>query len=182
MKIFGGNNILVTLQIIETEHKPSEWFEAQISLLFEQLKMLSQTNWKDTVTVYIKSHPRSTGEYDLSRIYQFPFVKPYNEETIEYILHLTFYSTSALDMAQWGIPTLFLYSDTLPEGRKVFIEEFEYPFPDVPSAVDWLSYLEQTENRTVVKEKIARWHSRFYAPFDMSLLTRLLNHHKETVE
>jgi hypothetical protein len=171
--IFEGTNILVTLQIIETEPRQQKWFKEQENLLIEQLEGITDSAWKDKVTVYIKPHPRSNGTYDLSKVLAYPFVKPYDDSVTHFILHLTYYSTSAFDVAQSGIPTLFLYSPYMPEGKQVFLEEFGYPFPNPLSAVEWLEDLADESFKDKIEKGVLNWYERFYAPFDENLFIKL---------
>lgn len=175
-QIKNQKNILVPLQLIESENMPEEWFSDQVDLLAEQFQALEEGDALRQRKIYLKHHPRSSRTYDISRLLQFSFVELYDESVPQdFCLHVTFFSTTAFDYAAYGIPSLFLYSKHIPQGKTVYIDEFEYPYPHINSIRDWLVYLNNSLKKAEVKHGILEWHQKFYSPFNESLFLKLID-------
>lgn len=168
-----GSNILVSLQIIENENVTFEWLQTQVDLLDELFKEYSTQ--ENCSTIYLRHHPRSTKTFDLEKLYKYDFVKDFDASTESFKigLHITFFSTSAFEFASLGIPTFFLYNDTIPQGKNLFFEEFKYPFPEIDSIEEWENKLIHDHNNNVVKI-IKNWYQMFYQEYDENEFIRLL--------
>lgn len=175
-KIDNKQHILVALQLIESENMPENWFSDQVDLLFNQFQELQQSELLDGKRIYLKHHPRSNQTYDISKLLQFPFVALYDNSTPQdFLLHITFFSTTAFDYAAHGIPSLFLYSKHIPHGKTLYTDEFQYPYAHISSIKEWLHFLKDPLIKTEVEQHILKWHHRFYSLFDESLFLKLLN-------
>lgn len=168
-----GSNILVSLQIIETENVTFEWLQTQVDLLDELFKKYSSQ--ENCSTIYLRHHPRSTKSFNLEKLYKYDFAKDFDAspDSFKIGLHITFFSTSAFEFASLGIPTLFLYNDTIPQGKNLFFEEFKYPFPEIDSIEEWENKLIHDHNNDVVKI-IKNWYQMFYQEYDENEFIRLL--------
>ena len=168
-----GSNILVSLQIIETENVTFEWLQTQVDLLDELFKEYSTQ--ENCSTIYLRHHPRSTKSFNLEKLYKYDFAKDFDAspDSFKIGLHITFFSTSAFEFASLGIPTLFLYNDTIPQGKNLFFEEFKYPFPEIDSIEEWENKLIHDHNNDVVKI-IKNWYQMFYQEYDENEFIRLL--------
>lgn len=175
-EITNKKHILVGLQINESERRSKRWFTEQVGLLAEQFQGLEKGDTLGERKIFLKHHPRSTQTYDISRLLQFSFVELYDESVPQdFCLHVTFFSTTAFDYAAYGIPSLFLYSKHIPQGKTVYIDEFEYPYPHINSIQDWLVYLNDSLKKAEVKHGILEWHQKFYRPFNESLFLKLID-------
>lgn len=180
LKVDFGNHILVSLQIIESENMPEQWFSDQVDLLFEQFQKLEGSDLLAEKTIYLKHHPRSTQTYDIRKLLQFSFVELYDHSILhDFLLHITFFSTTAFDYAASGIPTLFLYSNHIPQGKTVYIEEFEYPYGNIFTIQEWLVTLSGSHQKEIIHQEILNWYKRFYSHFDETLFLKLIHEPKK---
>jgi hypothetical protein len=178
--ISKGSCILVAMQIVETENRSQSWFQEQVDLLYRQFKIIEDSiNHKD-LSILIKNHPRSNQSFEMSKLLSFPFVKLYGEhDSLQNIgLHVTFFSTTAFEFASKGIPTLFLYSDVIPEGKSIFEDEYQYPFKNPRSIIDWIEKINNSETEIEVDRTIKNWYQKFYSPYNENLFLKLVNHKK----
>jgi hypothetical protein len=104
-------------------------------------------------------------------------VKGYDEnDSLQNIgLHITFFSTTAFEFASKGIPTLFLYSDVIPEGKTIFEDEYQYPFKTPRSILEWIEKISDPEAEKEVDRTIKDWYRKFYASYDENLFLKLVN-------
>jgi hypothetical protein len=171
----GGNNILAALQIVESENKPAAWFQEQVDLLCSELHDFAEIALLEGVKVYLKHHPRSNRTYNLEKLFAFPFVYDYDEATNnKFCLMVTFFSTTAFEAAAVGIPTLFLYSDVLPEGQNIFTDEFNYPFSAVKSLKDWYEMLNNPILKQKVMSRLEDWYRDYYSEFNENLFLEFI--------
>lgn len=171
-----GKNILVSLQILEEENVSVEWLQTQVDLLNQLFYSYNKANHiQDGSVIYLRHHPRSTKTFNLEQLYAYDFVKEFDEskESYEVGLHITFFSTSAFEFASLGIPTLFLYNDIIPQGKDLFFEEFNYPFPKIETIEDWQEKLLLDKDNEVA-ETIKNWYQLFYQPYDENKFVNLL--------
>lgn len=170
-----GNNILVSLQIIESEDISIEWLSAQVDMLANAFRDYSKIYQSERRTIYLKHHPRSNGSFNLSKLYAFPFVRNFDDlvESRSIRLHITFFSTSAFEFASLGIPTLFLFNAIISEGERIFFNEFEYPYQEWNNINKWL-YAMNEENSEIISSNIKKWYSRFYEPFNEQRFLNIL--------
>ncbi|WP_204343872.1 hypothetical protein [Psychroserpens algicola] len=175
-KINRGPHILVAMQIIETENRSQAWFQEQVDLLHEQFVLLEKNKAYKNRIIFIKQHPRSLQRFDMSKLFQFPFVKPYDgsDESKSIGLHVTFFSTTAFEYAAKGIPSLFLFSDLIPEGKTIFEDEYQYPYKAIRTISDWLEKIEGSDS-TEIDTIMTNWYQKFYAPYDENLFLKLVN-------
>lgn len=161
-----GKNILVSLQIIESEDVSVEWLNAQVDMLAKVFLDYAKIYQLEGRIVYLKHHPRSNRSFDLSQLFAFPFVRQFDDsiESKKIGLHITFFSTSAFEFASLGIPTLFLFNKIIPEGERIFHNEFEYPYQEWNNIIDWLNAM-SGENLEIISCDIKKWYMRFYQPF-----------------
>tara|TARA_B100000780_G_C21117167_1_gene452112 strand:- start:547 stop:1668 length:1122 start_codon:yes stop_codon:yes gene_type:complete len=170
-----GNNILVSLQIIELENVSLEWLSAQVEMLDDIFKNDSTTSQLSNRMVYLRHHPRSNRSFDLQKLYAFPFVKDFDDsiESTQIGLHITFFSTSAFEFASLGIPTLFLFNRIIPQGETLFYNEFNYPYQNWNSINEWITALSQ-EDSFKISRNIKNWYKLFYQPFNEQKFLELI--------
>ena len=175
--ISKGSRILIAMQIVETENRPQSWFQEQVDLLYYQFKIIEDSNNHKDLCILIKNHPRSKQSFDMSKLLSFPFVKLYDEkDSLQNIgLHVTFFSTTAFEFASKGIPTLFLYSDVIREGKTIFEDEYQYPFKTPRSILEWIEIISDSVAEKEVDRAIKDWYQKFYTSYDENLFLKLVN-------
>ncbi|MBR5323657.1 MAG: hypothetical protein IKV14_02425 [Muribaculaceae bacterium] len=159
----SGNIIFYSLQYTSDDL----WDKREFTRLFiDSLKSISKYN----LPIEYKHHPRFDNSVDLQKE-----CKEYNilekRDRIEEIinrtkLHITYFSTTAFEFAAYGIPTYFLISDIVPDGKNIFYDEYEYPlYKDmtIREVIERLNNpIYRDEDAKIVKE----WYNKFYKPFD----------------
>ena len=161
-KIFShthpNRSVLVTLQITEDHTK-----EQNQKLLDEIINMV---NSHDDLVFYIRNHPRFKNDLDVSELFKKTNVAP--KDLIHCFrdcsIHVTAYSTTTFECAEFGIPTVFLKS--LKDNFNMFENEFKYPFDDTLKDV-FLNYKRYSD-------EVINWRERFYSEFDEQKFISLL--------
>jgi hypothetical protein len=157
---FPNINILVSLQFTE-DHTQS-----QNNSLLKELSVFTDKH-KD-FTFYLRNHPRFNNEVDLSVLF-----KKENTELAPLLLsdcfkmcsiHITAYSTTAFECANFGIPTIFL--NTLKEDFNMFETDFCYPLKND------LNYIVQ--HYLECSDLVKKWESEYYSIFDEQKFISLL--------
>lgn len=159
----GGKNIFYSLQYTSDDL----WDKNEFTNLFiDSVKHINKYNFK----VEYKHHPRFDYSVDLQKEcngYDIRETKDRIDEIIKRTkLHITYFSTTAFEFAAHGVPTYFLISDIIPDGKIIFYDEYEYPLymdntiEEVLERLDNPKYSE--EDSKIVKE----WYNKFYTPFN----------------
>ena len=155
-----NKNIIVTLQFTE-DHT-----QIQNNSLLEGL--LAFIDKHKDFTFYLRNHPRFNNEVDLSvlfekentQISQSLLSDCFNQCSI----HLTAYSTTTFECANFGIPTIFL--NPLKEDFNMFETDFYYPLKND------LNYIEQ--HYLECSDLVRKWESEYYSTFDEQKFISLL--------
>lgn len=159
----SGKNIFYSLQYTSDDL----WDKNEFTNLFiNSVKCINKYNFK----VEYKHHPRFDNSVDLQKEckgYKITETKDSIEEIINRTkLHITYFSTTAFEFATYGIPTYFLISDIIPDGKNIFYDEYEYPLYKDMAIEEVIERLENpiyaNKDAKVVKE----WYNKFYMPFD----------------
>ncbi|MBT3417369.1 MAG: hypothetical protein HN427_01190 [Flavobacteriales bacterium] len=156
----SNKNILVTLQFTE-DHT-----QIQNNSLLEGL--LAFIDKHKDFTFYLRNHPRFNNEVDLSvlfekentQISQSLLSDCFNQCSI----HLTAYSTTTFECANFGIPTIFL--NPLKGDFNMFETNFYYPLKND------LNYIEQ--HYLECSDLVRKWESEYYSTFDEQKFISLL--------
>ena len=150
--------ILVTLQITEDHTE-----EQNQKLLDEVINMV---NVNEDLVFFIRNHPRFNNNLDLSELLKKTNVAPTSLMQCfkDCSIHVTAYSTTSFECAEFGIPTVFLKS--LKDNFNMFENEFKYPF-DASLEDIFLEY-EKYSNEVI------SWRKRFYSHFDEKKFRSLL--------
>ena len=153
-----NRSVLVTLQITEDHTK-----EQNQKLLDEIINMV---NSHDDLVFYIRNHPRFKNDLDVSELFKKTNVAP--KDLIHCFrdcsIHVTSYSTTTFECAEFGIPTVFLKS--LKDNFNMFENEFKYPFDDTLEDI-LLNYKRYSD-------EVINWRERFYSEFDEQKFISLL--------
>lgn len=154
----SNRSVLVTLQITEDHTK-----EQNQKLLDEIINMV---NSHDDLIFYIRHHPRFKNDLDVSELFKKTNVAP--KDLIHCFrdcsIHVTSYSTTTFECAEFGIPTVFLKS--LKDNFNMFENEFKYPF-DANLKDIFLNYKRYSD-------EVINWRERFYSEFDEQKFISLL--------
>ncbi len=153
-----NRSVLVTLQITE-DHT-----EEQNQKLFDEI--INMVNSNDDFIFYIRNHPRFNNCIDISELEKKTNVAPRSLVQCfrDCSIHLTAYSTTTFECAEFGIPTVFLRS--LKDNFNMFENEFKYPFDATLKDIllDYKRYSDEAIN----------WRERFYSEFDEQKFISLL--------
>jgi len=154
----SNRSVLVTLQITEDHTK-----EQNQQLLDEIINMVNSNN---DLVFYIRNHPRFKNDLDVSELFKKTNVAP--KDLIQCFrdcsIHVTAYSTTTFECAEFGIPTVFLKS--LKDNFNMFEKEFKYPF-DATLKDIFLNYKRHSD-------EVINWRERFYSEFDEQKFISLL--------
>lgn len=176
---FMNNNestqMLITLQLTNgcTFEENKFRYERVVSFLKEHS---ANGLWRGN-PILVKHHPRYNGCYDIApMVKQFPKLKfisdSLNDIAKQVSINITVDSTSAFDMAAYGIPTYFLYEKNDKKTRGIWDETFEYPYFDIPfkTLIDMYD-----ANKIEVNKVMFKWFSRYYIPIDKKRIAMELN-------
>jgi len=173
----GGKMILIAPQI--TVSMTMEKNLEQLQVVKDWLTNNSSVINKYGIKVKLKHHPRYNNCIDDSVLYEFPFVENVNGQwdllthAQDIALHVTFYSTTVFDFACYGVPSVILVSEKMPEGREIYGQDFEYPFYSRNTLNDWEFLWDGSQCRHV-SAKVRDWYDRFYEPFNEDKFLALL--------
>lgn len=184
-KSFTPNNtkkILFSLQIVpELDAKVIDnYIDKLYKLITCNKDFLSKNNYK----IIFKHHPRYT-------IYNCPKIN-FEEDFIDFndqtpildllntaCLHMTFHSTSALDAATIGIPSIFI--DMLEEmsPNEIFLNQYKYPCKDmvIKDYKDLEKILVDMDNKEIFTKScndVLKWSRYFYHDFDKKIFEDFL--------
>ena len=150
--------ILITLQITEDHTE-----EQNQKLLDEVINMVNSD--KDLV-FFIRNHPRFNNDLDLSELFKKTNVAPRSLMKCfrDCSIHVTAYSTTTFECAEFGIPTVFLKS--VKDNFNMFENEFKYPF-DASLKDIFLEY-------TTYSDEVISWREKFYSEFNGQKFISLL--------
>lgn len=91
-------------------------------------------------------------------------------------LHVTYFSTTTFEFANYGVPTAFMHDEMSGETlHRFFYEEYGYPLYEGMSVADVVKRLEDSENNASDYIAVKRWYDRFYSPFDEKEFIRIIN-------
>ncbi len=174
----GRNTILFMLQFMPDVGE--ELNTAMMSLLKDSLNQFRTIPKKERPVVLLKNHPRHNHIINLADVfknYEFVHVLPDHAsvEVRKVLISVTFFSTAAFEMAQKGVPSVFLFNDQVLQGYQVFYQDYNYPIQFEDNLLEtWLVYQNNPnrwlDNSTTVKN----WVHNFFQPFDNDVLSQIL--------
>jgi hypothetical protein len=176
------NKIIISLQFM-----PEFGIKLNQEMLFELKRVLKELNSVPNEIkhqVVLKNHPRHNNAVDLKNIIdEFDFVTlMLDKEELnypEYLLHVTFYSTMAFEMAIKGIPTYFLVTENIINGKTQFLEEYQYPI-NQNFTLQKLWSIYENDGKVWLDHSglVKKWSMHFFAPLDKGLFLDLIQHNK----
>jgi hypothetical protein len=155
-----NKSVLVSLQFTE-DHTPE-----QNNRLFTELNMVIDQH-QDFI-FYLRNHPRFNNEVDVSILFRKSNTRDSPLELCDCFnicsLHLTSYSTTTFESANFGIPTVFLKS--LQSEFNMFQTEFSYPLE--------LDLEEVLLDYDAYSSTVRDWALLYYSRFDKVKFISLL--------
>lgn len=177
--VLQSNKILFSLQFL-----PEMGFEHNSDMLehiLSVLKSLESLPLENRPQIVLRNHPRHQNVINIDKLivsdFNFVTLMPENEEfkPLDYSLHVTFFSTIAFEMAMVGIPSYFLSTNSIQQGIDIFLKEYEYPISQAqPLHERWLSYKRDNNEWSLHSDKVKKWSSYFFKPFDKQMLLKLI--------
>ena len=150
--------VLITLQITE-DHT-----ENQNQDMLDEIIRIVDSNEK--LDFYIRNHPRFNNCIDISELEKKTYKAP--ESLMECFalcsIHITSYSTTTFECAEFGIPTIFLKS--IKEDFNMFETDFKYPFD-----IEILDVIKDYNNYS---DEVISWRKKYYSDYDEDKFISLL--------
>ncbi len=128
--------------------------------------------------VFLKHHPRYNNCIDLTSWQRdYPWAQFTTEATVQLVAraayHVTMHSTTTFEYASAGVPTCFLWSERIPDGKRVMLDDFQYV--GTGDFAEMLAYLNDTDEQKVeCSRRISSWYQSFYSPFNKQTCLCLL--------
>ena len=150
--------VLITLQITE-DHT-----EKQNKKMLDEIIKIVDSN-KD-LCFYIRNHPRFNNCIDISELERKTNKAP--ESLIECFalcsIHITEYSTTIFECAEFGIPTIFISS--LKEDFNMYETDFKYPFD--------IEIVDVIKDYSNYSDEVISWRKKYYSDYDEDKFISLL--------
>ena len=168
-------SILVSLQF--THDVDAEGLESMKQALW---KFLEETEPLG-VKVILKNHPRYNNCIALDDLMaRFPHAEMSSASLGELVgqtfLHVTYYSTTAFEFAEYGIPTFFLMADKLQDFCRLFYDDFRYPLYAGQTIGEVMERLNDKSNYDADAATVRAWYDEFYSPFCEEEFLKLIGH------
>jgi len=168
--------------IFSLQFVPELTIDIKKEMLIEIKKTLNEINKLSKETkprVLLVNHPRHNYTIDLTSLAnKFNFVSIINSDELiynqDYLLHITFYSTTCFEMAMKGIPTYFLSSKKI-RNNKIFIEDYNYPITQRNSITECIKLYHNKQTRTEHGYLVKEWSKYYFQPLDADLFLEFIN-------
>lgn len=145
-----NRKVLITLQFTD-DHS----VEQNLKMLNEIILMVDSNEDQD---FYIRNHPRHNNCIDISELEMKTNFAP--ESLMECFelcsIHVTSYSTTTFECAEFGVPTVFLNS--LKEEFNMFETDFKYPFD--------AEMIDVINDYAKYSDEVISWRKEYYSDFD----------------
>lgn len=184
-----------------TGHAVSSWNGGTPRALFVSLQLTSECTYEENKAMYLRTveflrraapggmwhgmpvllrhHPRYNNCFDISPLLkEFPCVK-IDERTLGEIacdgvaVHATLDSTTAFDVAAYGVPTYFIGSENAVAADLVSIWNVAFSYPYWGLSFDGMADL-AVSRPDEVSETLLKWFKSFYSPLDENAIYRAL--------
>lgn len=131
------------------------------------------------VKVLLKHHPRYNNCIDIQDLlHDFDYVEltsaPLDELIDSTFLHVTFFSTTTFEYAQFGVPTYFLTYNEKELSDTLFYGEYNYPLYLGKSISEVVNRLRIGTNYLYDSKEVYKWYQRFYTSFDDTAFLKLI--------
>jgi hypothetical protein len=177
---YKSNKILFTLQLMpDFGVKLNNEMLAKID---SELRKINALSLENRPQIILRNHPRHNNAVDLNiLINKFDFVSLMPEKEIltptDYLLHVTFYSTTAFEMAIQGVPTYFLVTENIINGKTEFLNDYQYPINQNFTLEElWSTYKNDEKVWVEHSGLVKKWSKYFFEPFNKDLFLDLVKH------
>jgi len=169
--------ILFTLQLTPDFSKKinTNYIKTLREIVNSILKHLEKNDYK----IVLKHHPRYSDNFDLTFNHDFITISDDNLEELlkKAKLHITFNSTSAIDAALLGIPSIFIDLQKEFSPKDIFFDQFHYPFDnllihskdELAEAIGFIEY-----DYKYISNKVYQWANNLNNDFDKEKLKGFL--------
>lgn len=167
-------SILVSMQF--TSDISPKVTDGILEMLYEFIAEAVKQGYK----VLLKHHPRFAGEVNLDYLmkrYEGKVTvtdRPINEIVQKIKIHVTWSSTTAMEYASYGIPTIFLRDQRFDWATEMFYGQYNYPLYD---KMTYAEVLERVVSDAIYHEDctmIKDWYNSAYAPLNNELILKIL--------
>lgn len=173
-----SNKILFSLQFMpDLGIKLNAEMFNEIRIVIQKFNAIAE---KNRPQIILRNHPRHNNAVDLnSLLNEFDYVSLMSDKEIliptVYLVHVTFFSTTAFEMATQGVPSYFLYTENLMNGKVDFLDDYQYPI-DQDFSLDelWTSYRNDDKIWLAHSDLVKKWSSKFFEPFNKSVFLDLV--------
>ncbi len=130
--------------------------------------------------VLMKHHPRFAGEVDMAPLLEkyagrvSLTTRPLDELASEVKLHVTWGSTTTMEYAAYGVPTIFLRDRRFDWATDMFYGQYAYPLYDGMTAADVLTRAENPDAYGADCKTVKEWYESAYSKLDEALLLKIL--------
>lgn len=150
------------------------------------LKVMKQSLWRFLEEVeplghkvVLKNHPRYNNCIALDDLLaRFPFVEMTSGSLGELVgktsLHVTYYSTTAFEFAEYGVPSFFIVDENDRAKSRLFYDDFCYPLYDGMTITEVLARLNDKSSYELDSATVRAWYDKFYTPFDEAAFLKLI--------
>ena len=175
--------ILFTLQIVpdwDNKNINELYVDIVENLIRSNFEYLSNNNYE----IIFRNHPRFTDKTCPNVNLNYDFISFDNKTSINDLIdnvyiHMTFHSTSTLDAAASGTPTILIDMHNHFSPNEIYLKQYKYPFEDlvIRNQEDFRNILDLLNNKQIYNKKcedIYKWSKGIYHDFDMSAFKNLL--------
>ena len=170
-----NKKILFTLQITADFHEKQfneQYVQIVKKLIEDNSKFLASNNYE----IIFRHHPRYSVTQCPKLEIENDFVSFDNKTPITDLLsdvdiHITFNSTSSLDAAMTGVPTIFIDMHNPQSPNEIFLNQYKYPLKnlvikDYQDLKKFLIELESKDTYDRYCSSVQDWSSELYQDFD----------------
>ena len=152
-------------------------------------KEIEPTISKFNLQITHRDHPRANTSIEIPYL-DFSYVSRSSKRSLiddlqSSVLHITFNSTSAIDAASLGVPTIFLELDNpvspeLPDlaSKDIFLRQFQYPhsicFVSSHSELE-IAIEEILKNLNTFSDEVLKWHDSLIEPITEDSISSALS-------
>ena len=170
-----NKKILFTLQITADFHEKQfneQYVQIVKKLIEDNSKFLASNNYE----IIFRHHPRYSVTQCPKLKIENDFVSFDNKTPITDLLsdvdiHITFNSTSSLDAAMTGVPTIFIDMHNPQSPNEIFLNQYKYPLKNlvIKDYQDLKKFLIELESKDTYDRyctSVQDWSSELYQDFD----------------
>jgi hypothetical protein len=170
-----NKKILFTLQITADFHEKQfneQYVQIVKKLIEDNAKFLASNNYE----IIFRHHPRYSVTQCPKLKIENDFVSFDNKTPITDLLsdvdiHITFNSTSSLDAAMTGVPTIFIDMHNPQSPNEIFLNQYKYPLKNlvIKDYQDLKKFLIELESKDTYDRyctSVQDWSSELYQDFD----------------